>query len=499
VSADPSSRLRAGLDDLALKDAAERVRRDLEPQADEHRGNPLVIVVAGALFAAIFAVRLAIDDPPALFANFYTVPVALLALTYGVRGGLAGAAVAIALVALWDVVTPVQVSFLGYASRAAVVLLVGPVVGWYSERQRADIARRRATERELAVRAADLERSNSRLEQAVGRLGALATIARAVGAETDLHRALARIVEQGRELAGACVLEVWVDDGDQVVPATGVGRTDGDGSLGEPTSVPLSHRGEELGMLVAYPAAGEPAPDPDLLDAIAASAATAIATARSVAAERLRDAIAVSESERSRWAWELHDQTLQGLVGLRVSLSSALRSDRPEALSAAVDEALEDIRVEISNLKHLIAELRPAALDELGLAPALAGLCDRVAGTSGVDVAREIDLNGADLPAEIETTVYRIVQEALTNVAKHAAAERVVVAVRDTNGVVTVQVRDDGRGFDPLAEHDGFGLRGMRERVEAAGGRLDVAGDTGGTSLVALLPRSLPVRTAPRA
>jgi signal transduction histidine kinase len=122
-----------------------------------------------------------------------------------------------------------------------------------------------------------------------------------------------------------------------------------------------------------------------------------------------------------------------------------------------------------------------------------------VAGTSGVDVAREIDLDRLELPAEIETTVYRVVQEALTNVAKHAAAERVVVTVADRDGMIAVEVRDNGCGFDPRAERYGFGLRGMRERVEAAGGHLHVVGNAGGTSLVALLPRSLPVRTAPRA
>jgi signal transduction histidine kinase len=496
MSADPSSRLKAGLDDLALADAAARVQHDLERRDEERGGRPLVIVVAGALFAGIFALRLAIDDPPALIANFYTVPVALLALTYGVRGGIAGAVVAAALVALWDVVTPVEVSFLGYASRAAVVLLVGVVVGRYAERLRADIARRKETERELEVRAADFARSKARLEQAVARLGALATIARAVGTETDLHGALTRIVEQGRGLAGVAVLEVWVREGGRLVLGAAAG--DGEPSAG-PARMTLEHRGEDLGLLVAYPTSLQTPPNQDLLEAIAASAATAIATARSVAADKLRDAIAASESERSRWAWELHDQTLQGLVGLRVLLSSALRSERPEALPVAVDEALEDIRVEISNLKHLIAELRPAALDELGLEPALAGLCDRVAGTSGLDVARDIELDGVQLPAEIETTVYRVVQEGLTNVSKHAAAERVLVAVAPRDGMVSVEVRDNGRGIDPVAAHNGFGLRGMRERVEAAGGRLDVSGDADGTSLVALLPRSLPsrARTAP--
>ena len=465
------------LEHFAVADAAERARAELARRGTQERpGQRLAVIgLAVVLFGLIFVLRLAVNDPGALIANFYSVPIALLAVTFGVRAGLVGAAAAVVLTWMWSLINDVEVGLLGYTSRAGVAILVGVLVGYFAERLRADIARRQETERELALRADDLARSNQRLAQAVRRLDALATIARSAGTETDLRQALTRIVEQGRELLGGTELEVWVRDGHDLVPATATAD-------GPPQrTVPLRHRDETLGELRVHGAD----PDAALLDAIQASAATAIATARSVAADRLRDAIAASERERSRWAWELHDQTLQGLVGLRVNLSSALGT---ADLGEAVERAVQDIRVETSNLQHLIAELRPAALDELGLGAALHGLCDRFASTSGVEVDRRIELPEG-LATEAEVTVYRVVQEALTNVAKHAQAERVEVDVEAGAEDVCLRISDDGRGFDPQSGTPGFGLRGMRERLEAAGGRLELQTGPGGTRVSARVPR----------
>ena len=483
------------LERLAVSDAERRVAIDLARRTeDQHPDRALVIGAAGALFLAIFALRLAVDDPPALIANFYTVPTALLAVAYGVRAGVAGALVATALVALWHAVEPVDVSFLGYASRFAVVLLVGVCVGYYSQRLRRDIAARREAERELALRAEDLARSNSRLEEAVRRLDALATIARATGAETDLRAALDRMVAQADELASGASLSVWVAQGaDDLALIAGSAPPD-EGSA-EVVRVPLEHRGETLGLLLAVPRPGGPAPDPQMLAAVSASAASAIVTARSVTAERLRDAIAASERERSRWAWELHDETLQRLVGLRVLLSSALRTGEPQPVAAAVGEALDELQVEISNLKHLIAELRPAALDELGLDAALRNLCERTAATSGAEVDVSVEIT-VPLSPEIETTVYRVAQEALTNVGKHATAEHVSVTLQPSGEMVELRVADDGRGFDASVGSGGFGLRGMSERAELAGGRVEVTSGPKGTRVVASLP-AVPVFRSP--
>jgi signal transduction histidine kinase len=155
---------------------------------------------------------------------------------------------------------------------------------------------------------------------------------------------------------------------------------------------------------------------------------------------------------------------------------------------------LEEIGLQIENLRSIVSDLRPAALDELGLAPALESLVARTQVAQGITVRASIELSdvnegSARLPPEIETTVYRLVQESLNNVIKHAGARSAEVAVRASNGSVSVEVRDDGAGFDPGAPSSGFGLAGMHERVELAGGSLTVSSTSGeGTLVHALLP-----------
>jgi signal transduction histidine kinase len=161
-------------------------------------------------------------------------------------------------------------------------------------------------------------------------------------------------------------------------------------------------------------------------------------------------------------------------------------------MRAAMAEAIGHVSAEIESLRALIAELRPPALDQLGLEPALASLVQRTATTSGLEIAADVRLGGDGdrLQPELETTVYRIVQEALTNVAKHARATTVAVAVREADGCVDVRVADDGAGLGAGPRSSGgFGLVGMRERVELAGGELRIEGGRdGGTVVRARLP-----------
>jgi signal transduction histidine kinase len=182
-------------------------------------------------------------------------------------------------------------------------------------------------------------------------------------------------------------------------------------------------------------------------------------------------------------------------------ISSGLRRGTPEALEQVAHEAVDQLTTEIASLRTLITELRPAALDEFGLTPALEALAERTRVVEGVEVELVVDLDhvagrAADRPAgELETAVYRLVQEALTNVGKHAAATRVRVAVVEADGEIRVDVQDDGRGFDPSSETAGFGLVGMRERVELAGGALTVESGAGtGTAVRARLPAGGPGR-----
>jgi signal transduction histidine kinase len=265
--------------------------------------------------------------------------------------------------------------------------------------------------------------------------------------------------------------------------------------------LPLIYRGTRLGVLAAFDRLHEDATFGDaeeqLMESFAASAATAVATARSVEHERLRHSLESAERERRRWARELHDETLQALAGLRVVLSSGLRRDDPGQLRQIVTGVVEQIQQEIDNLRTLITELRPAALDDLGLAPALQSLVQRVSTVEGIDVHAVVELDGERLSAELETAVFRVVQEALSNVAKHANAEHVAVRVWREDGHVVLRVADDGRGFDPQMPREGFGLVGMRERAALLDGEVRVDSTPGqGSTVEASFPLGDPLRSA---
>jgi signal transduction histidine kinase len=247
--------------------------------------------------------------------------------------------------------------------------------------------------------------------------------------------------------------------------------------------VPLVFRGESLGMLAAVGARGD-SRDERLLQALAASAATAVATARTVEEQRLRDAMQAAEAERRRWARELHDDTLQGLGGLRMLLNAAARSADPERLRTVVRDAVGRLEQEIDDLRGLIRELRPAALDELGLTAAIEGLAAR----TGAVVATDVDLGGRRFAPELETALYRIVQEAVTNAVRHAGASRVEIRIEELDGVLHARISDDGSGFDPGAPRGGFGLTGMRERVALLQGELEIVSSANGTIVTAALP-----------
>jgi signal transduction histidine kinase len=141
-------------------------------------------------------------------------------------------------------------------------------------------------------------------------------------------------------------------------------------------------------------------------------------------------------------------------------------------------------------VRRLAVELRPTALDDFGLAPALARLAATVGEQSGIQVDLENRLGADRLPDEVETALYRIAQEGLTNIVKHAGAGRVSIVLTQKERAVIVVVEDDGVGFDPAAaDEEGLGIVGMRERVGLVGGRLFIESTTGaGTTLVAEVP-----------
>jgi signal transduction histidine kinase len=255
--------------------------------------------------------------------------------------------------------------------------------------------------------------------------------------------------------------------------------------------VPMRYRDRALGVLCAFDRLDDPPGfgdrEEELLQSFAASAATAVATAQSVEADRLRHSLRSAERERSRWARELHDETLQGLAALGVLLSSGLRAGG-DALERAARQATEQVATEIANLRALITELRPAALDQLGLAAALEGLAQRAREVEGLEVSLELDVDESALDPELKTAVYRLVQEALTNIGKHAGATRVTVAVMQEPAGVTLEVADDGRGFDAAEPTEGFGVTGMLERAALMGGRLELTSTAAGTVVAARFP-----------
>ena len=239
--------------------------------------------------------------------------------------------------------------------------------------------------------------------------------------------------------------------------------------------MPLAFRGRAVGVLAAFDHLGDEAAfddeDERLLSAFAASAATAVATGKSVEEQRLRQSIEASEHERRRWARELHDETLQSLAGLRVGLSAALRGNEQE-LRAAVESAVENVVEEIANLRTLIVELRPAALDEYGAAAAIESLAERTAARQGIAVDVHVDLAWERGDAatrhtpELESTVYRLVQESLTNAVRHAGASRVRIDVTERDGFLEIAVGDDG---ERLRSRGARG--GLRPHGDARAGR----------------------------
>lgn len=374
------------------------------------------------------------------------------------------------------------------------------------------------------------ERRREQLERAVRALEAARDIADAISGESTLTRVLELVVKRGRALVGARSIVILLREADELVVAASAGHaagarghrlpisrsTSGEvlqrgraerisdvGSrlrispeeLGVPDArsallVPMLHRGTGVGVLAAFDRGdgGTEFTDDDeqLLRTFAASAANAVALNQSVEADRLRSTIAAADAERRRWARELHDQTLQSLGGLRVALASILARADVAAKDTAIRQAIEDIEVEIDNLRGIITDLRPSMLDDLGLLPAIEALLDRRR-DAGLEISSHLalpDPGDPGLDPELETTVYRLVQEALTNVVKHARAGSARVSIDTSDGEVTIEVEDDGDGFDTGSHTNGFGLAGMRERVYLARGRLEIESRKGSGTLV---------------
>jgi signal transduction histidine kinase len=261
--------------------------------------------------------------------------------------------------------------------------------------------------------------------------------------------------------------------------------------------VPLIFHDKPIGVISAFNKDG---PDPRFTDddlrlaeAFGTRAALAVHLSERVALETLHAILEAEEAERSRIARELHDQTGSALSGILLGLTAIDRATTLREARRASAALQGTARITLENVGRLAFALRPSMLDDFGLAPALKALGAALEEQGGPEVQLKVDhANAERLPARVETALYRITQEALTNVVKHADAKTVrITFVRQERSVV-LTIDDDGCGFTRAqVPGDGFGLVGMRERTASVNGTLDIESKPGaGTRLMVEIPTS---------
>lgn len=381
---------------------------------------------------------------------------------------------------------------------------------------------------------------NARLYDASNRwsrqLQSLEEVGNALATETDLDRLLDLVVRRLRELLGARVVALALPSGaDELrfAAAAGAGAEDLLGTtisrsgsksgavlarrrseridsvmddpevhqevsrrLGARTGmwVPLIAREQAIGVLQIHDKEGSDArfthDDFRLAETFAARAAVAVELSQRVARDTVRRVVEAQELERRRLARELHDETGQALTSILLGLKPLEEALTDHPSLAALAELREHVVAALQDVRRLAVELRPAVLDDFGLVPALERLIDAFAEQSRIRSDFHSALGESRLPGDVETALYRVVQECLTNIAKHANAQNVSVSiVRRGSGVAAV-VEDDGGGFDQRAVAvGGIGLLGMRERLALLDGRLEIESRPGaGTTIVAEVP-----------
>jgi signal transduction histidine kinase len=392
----------------------------------------------------------------------------------------------------------------------------------------------------LLARQAAVAIENARLYEASTRwsrqLQSLNEVGNALATETDLERLLDLVVRRLRELIGARVVAVALPSGgDELWFAAVAGADDVLGTtlsrsgsksgavlerrrseridsviddpevqqavtrrLGARTGlwVPLIARDEVIGVLEIHDKEGDDARFSDddlrLAEAFAARAAVAVELSQRVARDAVRRVVQAQELERRRLARELHDETGQALTSILLGLKPLEDALAEHPARAALGELREQVVNALQDVRRLAVELRPAVLDDFGLVPALERLTDAFAEQSDVRVDFHSALGEARLPSEVETALYRVVQESLTNIVKHANARNISVSLARRESGVAAVIEDDGAGFDPrAASEEGIGILGMRERLALIDGRLEVESRPGaGTTVVAEVPLS---------
>jgi signal transduction histidine kinase len=384
----------------------------------------------------------------------------------------------------------------------------------------------------VAIENARLYESATRWSQ---QLESLMEVGAALARETELPKLLELVARRLRELIGARLVVIAVPAGDDSLRIEAADGEDAEEFLGVLLDRPSSksgrvldrRRSERLDSLIDDPEVdrefarrmgmraalfvpllvGERAigviqafdklaadrrfsnEDLRVAETFAAQAGIAVDTATRVARDALQRAVEGQELERRRLARELHDETGQALTSILLGLR-ALEESEGDDVGAAVGDLRELVVQTLQDVRRLAVELRPTALDDFGLGAALERLASTFSDQTGTTVELESRLGDDRLPSDVETVLYRIVQEALTNVVKHAQAEHVSIVLQRKAGTVTAVIEDDGRGFAGGHQKDGgLGLVGMKERVELVNGRLEIESAEGaGTSLVVEVP-----------
>jgi signal transduction histidine kinase len=379
---------------------------------------------------------------------------------------------------------------------------------------------------------------NARLYEAATQwarqLESLNEVGNALATETDLDRLLDLVARRLRELVGARIVVVMLPSGAnelRMAAAAGenaeqlVGRTlSRDSKSGRVLErgrservdsllddhevdqsvtrgldartglwVPLVARSRVIGVIAAHDKLSRDGRFSDtdlrLAETFAARAAVAVDLSERTERDTLRRVVDAQELERRRLARELHDETGQALTSVLLGLKAVEERLASEASREAVADMRELVIATLQDVRRLAVELRPKALDDFGLVAALERLTALFQEQTGIAV----DLQAAieeRLPGRVETTLYRIIQEAFTNVVKHARARGVSVIVTRRGSSVATVIEDDGRGFEPtIVGEESFGLLGMRERVAMLGGKLEVESAPGcGTTLAITIP-----------
>jgi two-component system, NarL family, sensor histidine kinase DevS len=392
----------------------------------------------------------------------------------------------------------------------------------------------------LLVGQAAVAIENARLYEASTRwsrqLQSLEEVGNALATETDLDRLLDLVARRLRELVGARVVALTLPSGEDELRFAAVAGEGAADLLGETISrsgsksgkvfvrrrseridsviddpevhqgvtrrlgartgmwVPLIAHDRAIGVLEIHDKEGADARFSDddlrLAETFAARAAVAVELSQRVARDALSRVVQAQELERGMLARELHDETGQALTSILLGLKPLEEALSDHPARAALAELREHVVAAMQDVRRLAVQLRPAVLDDFGLVAALERLTETFAEQTGIRVDLHSALGEKRLPGEVETALYRVVQESLTNIVKHASARRVSISVARRDSSVAAVIEDDGDGFDPrVVREGGVGLLGMRERLALLDGRVEIESRRGaGTTLVAEVP-----------